>query len=144
MPLGWPRPLVTKCVKFSEPGRVISDNPLFGHSQPIRRGMADDPNRAASRRRHGLRAPCQRCPSHWQELSVIRLRDFGDAQSRLCARMENRKIWENQEMNNPRLFALREGVNMGRRAGCGIHRNETWPRAEANFHNLSSGCAAVS
>jgi hypothetical protein len=31
------------CVKFSEPGRVISDNPLFGHSQPIRGGLADDP-----------------------------------------------------------------------------------------------------
>ena len=44
MPLGWPRPLVTMCVKFSEPGRVISDNPLFGHTQPIRRGIADDPH----------------------------------------------------------------------------------------------------
>src|SRR5215472_4414097 len=31
------------CVKFSEPCRVIGDNPLFGHSQPIRRGIANDP-----------------------------------------------------------------------------------------------------
>ena len=35
--------------------------------------------RAASRRRHALRAPRQRCPSNSQELSVIRARDFGDA-----------------------------------------------------------------
>jgi len=32
------------CVKFSEPGRVIGDNPLFGHSRPLRGGIADDPH----------------------------------------------------------------------------------------------------
>src|SRR5215472_5716815 len=78
------------------------------------------PTGAASQRRHALQAPRQRCPSHWQELSVIRARDFDDAQSRLCAK--NGKS-ENLGMNNPRLFALREGVIMGMRAGCGIHRN---------------------
>jgi len=57
--------------------------------------MRRQKKKAASRRRHALRAPRQRCPSHWQELSVIRTRDFGEAQSRLCAKKwKIGKSWE--------------------------------------------------
>ena len=65
-----------------------------------------------------------------QELSVIRAREFGDAKNRLCAK--NGKS-ENLGMNNPRLFALREGVIMGMHAGCGIQKNEVADGLDARF-----------
>jgi hypothetical protein len=74
------------CVKFSEPGRVIGDNPLFGHSQPIRRGTTGRSAPAQPRgvgTRYELRA--SDVLAMGQELSVIRARDFGDAPHPLSA-----------------------------------------------------------
>ena len=76
LPLGSPRPLVAWC----GPCRVLGDNPLFVHSQPIRRGIADDPHRRslAASARTSSSAPAMSQPL-FRELSVIRARDFAEA-----------------------------------------------------------------
>jgi hypothetical protein len=43
VPLDGTLPKARMCVKFSEPCRVIADNPLFVHSQPIRKGNSQIP-----------------------------------------------------------------------------------------------------
>jgi len=67
------------CVKILEHCHVIGDNPLFVHSQPIRRGIADDPHPRSVAASALATSSAPPMSSHWQELSVTRARDFGDA-----------------------------------------------------------------
>ena len=58
---------------------MIGDNPLFVHSQPIRRGIADDPHPRSVAASALATSSAPAMSSHWRELSVTRARDFGDA-----------------------------------------------------------------